>query len=195
MRSDGLRRSGWPSGCATKAPSVDAIYSSDLLRAWETASAIGAALDLAPQPLRALREIDVGGWSGLIRTEVIDRDRDLFARLESGEDVRRGGTGERFADLYRRVVEAAERLSAEYGDRRLMLVSHGGTVRALLLHAARDKTDALPRPLHIGNTSISVLHRSRSGWAIEAVNDMDHLAGDTQAVDLMSAPLDDAERP
>jgi probable phosphoglycerate mutase len=173
----------------------DAIYSSDLLRAWETASAIGAALDIAPQPLLALREIDVGGWSGLVRAEVIARDPDLFERLESGEDVRRGGTGEQFADLYRRIVEAAERLSAEYGDGRVMLVSHGGAVRALLLHAARDKTGALPRPLHIGNTSLSVLRYSRSGWAIETVNDMGHLAGDTQAPDLMSAPLDDAERP
>src|ERR1700712_4846322 len=83
----------------------DALYSSDLQRAWETASAVGAALGLTPQPLPALREIDVGSWSGLTGSEVIARDRDVYERIRSGEDVARGG-GERFLDLYTRVVAA-----------------------------------------------------------------------------------------
>jgi broad specificity phosphatase PhoE len=175
--------------------SFDIIYSSDLLRAWETASIVGAALDLEPQPLLALREIDVGGWSGLTHAEVRTHNPDLLARLESGEDIQRGGTGERFADLYRRVVEAAERLAAERSNGRLMLVTHGGPVRALLLHAARDKADALPRPLHIGNTSLSVLRNGQTEWTLEIINDMRHLVGGAQARDLMSAPPDDAQQP
>ncbi len=91
-------------------------------------------------------------------------------------------------------MEAAERLAAERRDGRLMLVTHGGPVRALLLHAARDKADALPRPLHIGNTSISVLRGGPSGWALDTINDMRHLSS-AQAPDMMSAPPDDAERP
>jgi probable phosphoglycerate mutase len=89
----------------------DAIYSSDLLRAWETAQALEAQLGIAPQPLVDLREIDVGAWSGLTGAEAAARDPDLIARLESGEDVPRGGSGERFVELYQRVVSAAERLA------------------------------------------------------------------------------------
>ena len=176
-------------------PSLDAIYSSDLLRAWETAQALGAAVGLAPQPLPALREIDVGSWSGLTRVEVLARDRDLIERLESGEDAPRGGSGERFADLYHRVVETVDQLAAAHPDGRLALVTHGGPVRALLLHAARDKRDALPRRLHIGNTSISLLAGGRAGWHLGVVNDMSHLEDGAQAPDMMSAPPDDAERP
>jgi probable phosphoglycerate mutase len=175
--------------------SFDIIYSSDLQRAWETASILGAALDLVPRPLPTLREIDVGGWGGLTHAEVLARDPDLLSRIDSGEDVRRGGTGERFVDLYRRVVDATERLATEHSKGRLMLVTHGGAMRALLLHAARDKADALPRPLQIGNTSIAVLRRAPSGWSIDAINDMRHLVGGAQAPDLMSAPPDDAEQP
>jgi probable phosphoglycerate mutase len=173
----------------------DAIYSSDLLRAWETAQALATALGSVPRPLVELREIDVGAWSGLTRAEVLARDPDLIARLESGEDAPRGGSGERFADLYQRVVGAVERLAAAEPGGRLALVTHGGTIRALLLHAARDKTNALPRRLHIGNTSISVLICDRSGWSFGAINDMSHLEDDAQAPDMMSAPPDDAERP
>ena len=173
----------------------DAIYSSDLLRAWETAQALGVALGIAPRPLDALREIDVGAWSGLTHAEVLERDRELVERLESGEDVPRGGSGERFAELYDRVVGAVDQLAAEHPDGRLALVTHGGPVRALLLHAARDKRNALPRRFHIGNTSVSLLAGGAAGWDLDAINDMSHLEDGAQAPDMMSAPPDDAERP
>jgi probable phosphoglycerate mutase len=174
---------------------LDAIYSSDLLRAWETAQALGEALGIAPRPLPALREIDVGAWSGLTRAEVLARDGDLIERLESGEDVPRGGSGERFAELYRRVVGATEQLAAAQPEGHLALVTHGGPVRALLLHAARDKRDALPRRLHIGNTSVSILACGLAGWQLGIINDMSHLDAAAQAPDMMSSPPDDAEQP
>jgi probable phosphoglycerate mutase len=173
----------------------DAIYSSDLLRAWETAQTLGAALGMAPQPLAELREIAVGAWSGLSHPEVVARDPDLIARLESGEDVARGGSGERWSQLYTRVVGIAESLAADYPHGRLVLVTHGGPVRALLLHAARDKRNALPRRLHIGNTSISTLSGGPAAWQLGAINDMRHLEDSSQAPDMMSTPPDDAERP
>ncbi|HJZ48846.1 MAG TPA: histidine phosphatase family protein [Roseiflexaceae bacterium] len=180
LRSEGVR--------------FDAIYSSDLQRAWETAVESGAAIGLAPQPLPALREIDVGSWSGLTGAEVLAQDGDTYARYKSGEDVARGG-GERFLDLYTRVVAAAELLADRHPDRTLALVTHGGPVRALLMHAARDKVGLDLRNVHIGNTSITVLIGDRYGWDLGPINDMAHLAASPQAPDMMSAPPDDAERP
>ena len=171
----------------------DASYSSDLQRAWETAVTVGAALDLAPRPLPALREIDVGSWGGLTAAEVLARDGDTYARFRSGEDVPRGG-GERFLDLYTRVVAAVELLAEQQPGRALALFTHGGAVRALLMHAARDKVGLDVRRGHIGNTSISVLIGDRSGWDLGAINDMAHLATSPQAPDMMSTPPDDAEQ-
>jgi broad specificity phosphatase PhoE len=172
----------------------DALYSSDLQRAWETAAAVGAALDLVPRPLPALREIDVGSWGGLTAAEVQAQDGETYARFRSGEDVLRGG-GERFLDLYTRVVAAVEQLSEQQPGRTLALFTHGGAVRALLMHAARDKVGLDLHHVHIGNTSISVLIGDRSGWELGVINDMAHLATSPQAPDIMSTPPDDAEQP
>jgi broad specificity phosphatase PhoE len=172
----------------------DACYSSDLQRAWETATVVGAALGRAPLPLPALREINVGGWSGLTSSEVRAQDGDNYARYKSGEDVPRGG-GERFLDLYTRVVAAVEQLAEQQPGRTLALFTHGGPVRALLMHAARDKDRQDVRHIPIGNTSISILVGGRAGWELGPINDMAHLAASPQAPDLMSTPPDDAERP
>jgi broad specificity phosphatase PhoE len=172
----------------------DAIYSSDLQRAWETAGVVGAALDRAPLALPALREINVGSWSGLTSIEVRAQDGETYARYKSGEDAARGG-GERFLDLYTRVVAAVEQLADQQPGQTLALVTHGGPVRALLMHAARDKDGLDVRHVHIGNTSITLLIGDRSDWELGPINDIAHLATGPQAPDVMSALPDDAERP
>lgn len=172
----------------------DAIYSSDLLRAWETATLIAERLDVIPTPLPALREIDVGAWSGLTRDEVMSQFHDLWERLHSGEDVPRGGSGETFGQLYDRVIGAVEQLMGERPGQTIALVTHGGPVRALLLHAARDKIGVLPRPLHISNTSLSVIACLANDWRILAVNDTSHLDSAIEAPDMMETQVDDAER-
>ena len=172
----------------------DSIYNSDLLRAWETATVIAERLDVAPTPLPALREIDVGAWSGLTRDEVQTRFHDLWERLRSGEDVPRGGSGETFGQLYDRVIGAVEQLMHKRPGQTIALVTHGGPARALLLHAARDKVGALPRPLHISNTSLSVIACVANDWRILMVNDTSHLDSAREAPDMMETQVDDAER-
>lgn len=175
-------------------PRFDVIISSDLQRAWETACVLGDVAGLQPYPLPALREIDVGSWSGLTGAEVHATDGDTYARIQSGEDVARGG-GERFLDLYTRVVSAIDQMVYHHPGQTLGVVTHGGVVRAVLLHAARDKQGINPYRLHIGNTSISVVMIEHGDWELGTINDMTHLEAGPQAHDMMSAPPDDTERP
>ena len=172
----------------------DASYSSDLQRAWETAVVVGAALDLVPLPLPALREINVGSWSGLTGAEVLAHDGENYARYKSGEDVARGG-GERFLDLYTRVVAAVEQLADQQPGRTLALVTHGGPVRALIMHAARDKDGLDVRHIHIGNTSITLLIGDRAGWAAWPNQRYGPPSRRPTGAGCDVAPPDDAERP
>jgi probable phosphoglycerate mutase len=111
---------------------VEAIYSSDLRRARETAETVGARLGLPVRARRELREVDVGSWSGLTRAEAEERFPDGFARWQAGgagwED------GEVYEDMSDRIVTAVRRIAAEHQGGRVLVVTHGGPIRAL--HAA-----------------------------------------------------------
>ena len=74
----------------------DAVYSSDLARARDTASAVAAALGVVAIDDPAWREIDVGRWSGSSRDEIRALYADEWQRIAAGEDLPRGG-GETFA--------------------------------------------------------------------------------------------------
>jgi broad specificity phosphatase PhoE len=111
---------------------LDAVYSSDLRRAVDTASAVAQRQRLGVQVLPELREVDVGSWSGLTREEAEERFPDGFRRWRAGfpgwDD---GETYEAMAD---RVLAAVDRLARLHEGGRLLVVSHGGPIRAL--HAA-----------------------------------------------------------
>src|SRR5215211_5458467 len=49
---------------------LDAVYTSPLRRASETGALVAGRLGLVAEPIEGLREVDVGSWSGLTRTEV-----------------------------------------------------------------------------------------------------------------------------
>jgi probable phosphoglycerate mutase len=111
-------------------PAVEALYSSDLRRALETAGPIAEALELVVQVEPELRERALGdaegrssrllgpSSSGIANGRVIDAD----AAPDGGETIRQ---------LYARVSQSAARImSAHRGD--VVVVCHGGVVRVLL---------------------------------------------------------------
>ena len=112
---------------------IAAVYSSDLRRAQETARIVADALGVDVTALPALREIDVGSWSGLTRDEIAERFPEGFARWTEGAH---GHDGESREELRARVVEAAGRIAAAHPGEQVLVVSHVGALRALLHHAA-----------------------------------------------------------
>jgi probable phosphoglycerate mutase len=102
----------------------DAVYSSDLRRAHETALIVAEphAVPVVVDP--GLREIDVGSWSGLTRPEI-------DARFP-GADHHDGETREEHLS---RVLEAVERIARAHPGERILIVSHGGSLRTLRRHA------------------------------------------------------------
>lgn len=109
----------------------DLTVTSDLRRATGTAAILAPGVRNVIEP--DLREFDVGEWSGRTWAEIEagwGEQLELFraGRLESPPG------GERRADFDRRVLRAARRVcraTSEAGAARVLVVSHGGVVRAL----------------------------------------------------------------
>jgi broad specificity phosphatase PhoE len=119
---------------------IAAVYSSDLRRASETAGMVAERLGLPVVEDAGLREIDVGSWSGLTREEARERFPEGFARWLAGEI---GHDGETREQLTARVVAAVERIAAAHENETVLVVTHGGAIRALRRHADGDPGDPI----------------------------------------------------
>jgi broad specificity phosphatase PhoE len=113
---------------------IDAVYTSPLSRARETAEIVAARAGLEPVALAELREVDTGSWSGLSRADVEARFPEGFTRWRSGgsgwED------GESYEEMAERVIGALRTIAEDHPDGRVLVISHGGPIRAI--HAAAE---------------------------------------------------------
>jgi probable phosphoglycerate mutase len=111
---------------------LDGVYASDLERARETARAVARTKELEVQIDPDLREVDVGSWSGLTRDQAAKRFPDEFRRWQHGgsgwED------GESYERMSERVLGSVLRIAGAHAGGRVLVVSHGGPIRAI--HAA-----------------------------------------------------------
>jgi broad specificity phosphatase PhoE len=117
------------------ATSISAVYASDLRRASETAEIVAAALQLPVRLDPALREIDVGSWAGQTLDELATRYPEAVARWrQTGERGWEGG--ESHEEMAARVVAAIQSIAAAHPENQILVISHGGPLRALKTIAA-----------------------------------------------------------
>lgn len=111
---------------------IEAVYSSDLLRARETAAVVAHRLGLDVRELPDLREIDVGSFGGLTWVEANERFPGALDRLRAGDLA--WEDGETYEEMAARVLAAVQRIAESHPGGRVLVVSHGGPIRAV--HAA-----------------------------------------------------------
>ena len=111
-----------------------AVYTSPLRRALDTAAVVGARTGLEPVRVDDLREVDVGAWAGLSRDEVAARFPDALERwLAGGEGWE---DGETYDAMSSRVLAALRRIADAHPEDAVLVVSHGGPIRAIQAAAA-----------------------------------------------------------
>jgi probable phosphoglycerate mutase len=111
---------------------VETLITSDLARAFETATIVGRVLGLRPRLEPALRELDAGSWSGLPRNEIARRDAEALARFDSGDVDAPAGGGESRREVARRARPALLAIGRQSAGRHLAVVTHAGVIRSLL---------------------------------------------------------------
>jgi probable phosphoglycerate mutase len=157
---------------------VDAIYTSDLARAAETAALIGAQLGITPRATDALRERSVGELTGLTFEEAHARFPEIFAALMRREPHNCPPGGETYVQCRMRAAGLLEQVLREHAGRRVLLVSHNVALYQLMLHVLGlgDETAAPRIAFQIDNCALHRFEHLDNGlWKVVALNEAMHL--------------------
>ena len=153
----------------------DLLASSDLRRALESAAPIGELLNLPIEKLPALREWHLGELEGRPVGELqkeFPEIMDAFLR-DTDEELRVPG-GESHAAFFARVAACLDALAQANPGRRLLLVTHGGVLRAVYRHVAGFVPAGRLIP-QTGNACICRFCYRSGEWQLTCWNDLTHL--------------------
>ena len=156
---------------------ISAVYSSDLLRAFETAQSVARG---SGQPIvsdRGLRERSFGVFEGLTFREVEQRWPEQSERWRKRDPDHGPEGGETLRVFHARCVATATRLAAAHPGETIALVAHGGVMDSLYRAASRIGLDA-PRSWQLGNASINRLLYTPQGFTLVGWSDTNHLEDD-----------------
>ena len=112
---------------------IDNIYSSDLGRAYKTASIISENFGIKPKKDKRLRENNLGLWKGLNMTELIKKQKKSLKNFKSLEYIK-PPQGESTYEHRDRVIEAIEDITINNIGSNIVIIAHSGTNKIILSH-------------------------------------------------------------
>lgn len=160
---------------------IEALYSSNLIRARQTAEIIGKELNLVNNIEENLREISFGAMEGLNDVEIKERFGDFLEERAKADRDLPHPEGESGQDVYNRAFPVIQRIIEKAKDNHLeniAIVSHGGVIRTLvagLLEADFAKKLCVAKNLE--NCSITEIDYDEKydKFIVERVNDYAHI--------------------
>jgi broad specificity phosphatase PhoE len=157
------RLAGWP---------IEFIYTSDLLRAKETAEIIAQPLNLTPIQDVNLRERNGGFFQGLTGDEIRSEHAEAWQKLIEGQEIE--GVESNTA-VQERVRQAFETIADNHKGQMVALVSHGASLGLLIAMALGFTLAQRPRFTMRQNTGLSIVEMDESGPLVILLNDASHL--------------------
>jgi broad specificity phosphatase PhoE len=171
------RRQAEALALALKGESLEAIYTSPLKRAMETARTINRFHQIAIEVDDRLKEIDMGGVDGLIPEEVQVRYSSFWEQWVKGKlSSLRFPQGESFAELRERTWAAIEEINRRHSSGMVAVISHGLVIANIICRALELGLSHFMKFSPLG-AAISVLRFDKWGTALASFNDTCHLRG------------------
>jgi len=135
----------------------EAIYSSDLKRAYTTAQEIGRSLDLPVHRDRRLREISKGAWEGMLVSQVSELSTEAMRQRREDPLYSRAPGGESLMEVAARLSSVADDIAGAHPLGPVLVVTHG-LASAILLCLAnqwplQEAYDRIPN-----NAAAQVIH-------------------------------------
>jgi len=155
---------------------LDAIYSSDLMRAQQTAQPFADVLGLPLNLSKGLRERNYGAFQGHDSDEIALRFPDEYSQWQTRDPGFSPPEGESQRVFYHRVVHALEPVVAAHPNGRISVVAHGGVLDCVYRFANGLPLDA-PRNYALLNTSVNVVEFEDGRAKVVSWADVAHLDG------------------
>lgn len=154
---------------------IDALYVTTLRRTVETAAPLVAALGIEPVVEPDLREVHLGEWEGGLFRQRAAEGHPALAEMDRTQDWGAIPGAESSASLQARVRRAVEAIHERHPGQRVVAVSHGGAIGAVVAEATGARSLAFS-----GNDNASITHVVLFGdrWVVRRFNDTGHLAGE-----------------
>jgi ribonuclease H / adenosylcobalamin/alpha-ribazole phosphatase len=170
----GIRQAAAAANYLGQKGGVDAVVSSPLQRAYDTATAAAKKLGLDVTVDDDVIETDFGAWEGLTFREASERDPELHRRWLADTSVP-PPDGESFDAVAARILRAQQRLLAGYAGQTVLVVSHVTPIKTLL-RMALDAGPAILYRLHLDLASLSIAEFYPDGAAsVRLVNQTAYL--------------------
>ncbi len=158
---------------AARLPHPAAWIVSPLSRTRLTAEAIFAAGYPVTEPAvePALIEQNLGAWQGLVHAELPARLAAPAHAFWPHAGAERPPGGETMTDVISRVGAALDTLAERHAGADIVIVGHGGAIRAALAHALGIDADTA-LSFSIQNLSLTRLERHPHAWRVISVNEL-----------------------
>lgn len=151
---------------------VNAIYSSDLMRAKETAEIVGAKLNLNVSFHSGLRERFFGKLEGTTLKDINDRYPN-FNVMDTEQN--RLLNIELFDDFKKRVYNAVLDISKKQINRNVVIISHGAAINVFLHKISYSKVGTGVTDIINASISTIIYNHKTSVWKIKEINCAAHI--------------------
>jgi broad specificity phosphatase PhoE len=157
-------------GVALKDRDVSALYASPLVRAQETAAALGEALGLETITLPGVEELHVGVHEGGSNEDVGPIAIGVFERWWLHDDLDHGFEGgETGRHIVERMARALDGLADAHPGQTVAMVSHGGAIAVGLTALCPELTPEFVSQNFLANTEVVEVVRAPDGtWRCES---------------------------
>ena len=157
---------------------IDAVYSSDLSRAYGTVLPTANACGLSIQKDAALREIDGGKWDGLPQKEIAVRYPQDFAVWCKDIGLSRCTGGESMQEVQRRGIAETERIAKEHPGQTVLLATHAGFLRAMQCYWQKLPLSEMKEIQWVPNASVTEVQYNGGTYALVRLGVASFLKGD-----------------
>ena len=163
---------------------IDKIYSSDLLRAYETACAVSKKFSMMPIHTDAgLREIYAGSWEGMFFSDMPVKYPKEYEIWMTDISNCRCPDGESIKELFERTNEALKRIAAENDGKTVAVVYHSTHLRSLISYCKHGDLSRLADEKWPSNASVSVVECDGNSFKLTLCDYSEHLT-DLKSKDL-----------